>query len=77
MDNSFRGQITESVIDICEHFMYLIWLQCSSFLDFCLKITLVTMLSDDVAVSIAGKNFQTFENVGMVQFFKDCDLREK
>ena len=42
-----------------------------------LKIPFIAQLSDDVAVPIAGEDLMAFEDIGMAEFFKHVDLREK
>jgi len=69
MNDSLRGEIKKSIVNICKHFLDLIWVQSSFFLDSCLKITLITVFSNNVAVSITSEDFQTAQDIGVIKFF--------
>jgi hypothetical protein len=45
--------------------------------EFRLEITIITQLSDDVAVSITCKYLIAAKNVGVIEFFEDFDFREE
>lgn len=77
MNDALRSEVSEPIVDISKYFRNLLRIQGSSFLDFSFEIALVTVLSNDVAVSIAGKYFEAAKDVGMVKFFEDRDLLKK
>jgi hypothetical protein len=77
VNDSLRSEVSEPIVDISKYFRNLLRIQGSSFLDFSFKIALVTVLGNDVAVSIAGKDFEAAKDVGVVKFFEDRDLLEK
>ncbi len=42
--------------------------------EFRLEVTIITELSNDVAVSITGEYLIAAKNVGMIEFFEDFDF---
>ena len=42
-----------------------------------IKISTLTVLSNNIAISIAGQHFKTLEYVGVVHLFEDFDLGEE
>jgi hypothetical protein len=77
MDNVLGGQILQSFVHVSDDTMDFGLLQALFSLDFVLQIALIAKLSDDVAVSIARKDLEAAQDVGVVHLFEDFDLGEE
>ena len=74
MNYAILGQIQQPLEDTLDVGSCVTFLHSFFELDFRLEIALIAQLSDDVAVVVASEDFQTFQDVGVVDLLQDLDL---
>jgi hypothetical protein len=68
MYNILRCDILKPLVDASNNFSDFCVCHSLSLLELRVEISFIADLSNDIAISIAGEHFQTFENVGVVHF---------
>ena len=77
MDDIFLSKIGKTFENIFDYGWCFMLVEVSVFPKARLQISFVTKFSYDIAVTIAGKNFEAFDDIRMVQFFQNIDFWEE
>lgn len=77
MDDLFFEEVFEAEEDVPDDGKGFILWEGFHLPEFGLEIAIITELSNDVAISITGKDLIAAKDVGMIEFFEDFDFREE
>lgn len=77
MDDILFCQIKQPFKNVSDDRLCGLLCEMMSLSQFRLQISLIAKFCNNVAIAIAGKNLETSEDVGMIEFFKDIDFWEK
>jgi hypothetical protein len=77
MYNILSRNVLKSLIDVRDNGPNFAVLHPLFFLKLALQIPFVTELSDDITVSMTGKNFKASQDIRVIHFFKDFNFREE
>ena len=74
MDYVFVGEVEQSFEDIGDEGISFTLIYYAVLSQPGLQVTVATEFGDDVAVAVAGKYFEAFEDVGVVEALEDVDF---
>ncbi len=77
MNYVFFSQIFKSKVNVSDDGHRLFFAEEFLLADFCFQIAFITEFSNNVAITVTGKDFIALEYVGMVELFEYFNLRKE
>lgn len=77
MDHIFLCQVIQSLEDIFDYWLCFVLIEVSLFPESRLEVAFIAQLGNYITVPVASEDLMAFEDIGVIEFFEDINLREK